>query len=220
MPTDYIVPPCHEEIEILHQHEDYWVIVKPSGLLSVPGKLAENYDSVFSRLQQQFGQAFIVHRLDLDTSGLMVVARNKKSLRLLNEQFEKRQTYKEYTAVVWGVVKTQYSEITMPMICDWPHRPKQKVCYETGKPAHTKVEVLSIDQTLKQSRLRLIPVTGRSHQLRVHTAALHHPILGCDFYAHPEAYQAAPRLLLHAHQLCFNCPTSGERLSFSKPAPF
>ena len=218
--NNFIVPKCEQAIEFVDTQDDFWVIDKPSGLLSVPGRLEENHDSVQSRLQAEFGEAYIVHRLDMDTSGLMVVARNKTALAALNLQFESRKTYKEYIAVVFGIVKTPKSEITMPLICDWPNRPKQKVCYDTGKPAHTLVEVLTTNTDNNSSRLKLIPVTGRSHQLRVHTAALHHPILGCDFYAHDKANQAANRLFLHAALLRCTHPVSGESLTYQSPAPF
>lgn len=220
MASPHIVPLCTATVDVVKESDDYLVVHKPSGLLSVPGRLKENADSVYSRMAALYDDIHIVHRLDMDTSGLMVLAKGKEALRKLNWQFEKRQTYKEYTAVVRGIVSTDESEVTMPLICDWPNRPKQKVCYDTGKPAQTLVFVKSRDTENNQTRLLLKPVTGRSHQLRVHTAAIGHPILGCEFYADQEAYLAAPRLLLHASHLAFDCPTTQERITVDLPAPF
>lgn len=220
MASNHIVPPCKEDLTLLQETDDFIVISKPSGLLSVPGRLAENNDSVFSRLQRSHKEIHIVHRLDLDTSGIMVVAKHKDALRHLNWQFERRQTHKEYIALTWGLINVDTSEISMPLICDWPNRPKQKVCYETGKSAQTHFEVLNRDKNKNQTRLLLKPITGRSHQLRVHTAAIGHPILGCEFYAHHEAFQAAPRLMLHAAKLAFTCPSTETPVVAQENPPF
>lgn len=218
--NDYIVPPCTAQHRLVHCTEHFLVVDKPSGLLSVPGRLVENSDSLISRVQQDFSDAFIVHRLDLDTSGLMVLARGKDALRKLNWQFERRQTAKQYTAVVYGNVAADRGSVDLPLICDWPKRPRQKVCFEHGKAALTHFEVISRHRETYQSRLLLTPITGRSHQLRVHMLALGHPISGCDFYAHDEALKQSSRLLLHASRLSFADPETGAALSFESPAPF
>jgi Pseudouridylate synthases, 23S RNA-specific len=196
------------------------VVNKPSGLLSVPGRLAENHDSVHSRLQQQYADIHIAHRLDLDTSGLMVLAKGKDALRELNWQFERRETYKEYTAVVYGLMSSDCGEIDLPLICDWPNRPKQKVCHDTGKSAKTHYTVLARHPDRQQTRVLLKPITGRSHQLRVHMTALGHPISGCDFYAHDAALKQSPRLLLHASLLRFKDPASKQIVEVSAKADF
>ncbi len=220
MPNNYIVPPCKEDIKILEVTDHYLVISKPSGLLSVPGRLEANRDSVISRLTQDYPDAYIVHRLDLDTSGIMVIARGKDALRELNWQFERRQTYKEYTAVVYGLISQDEGEINLPLICDWPNRPKQMVDHEHGKPAQTFYKVLQRNEKTCQTRVLLKPITGRSHQLRVHMTAIGHPICGCDFYAHETALKQASRLLLHAHKLRFNHPTTKTLVEANEAASF
>lgn len=216
--SDYIVPPCHEAIEIIYADSLFLMVNKPSGLLSVPGKHPLNKDCLITRLQQDYPEARIVHRLDLDTSGLMVVALGADSHRALSKQFEQRQTYKEYTAVVFGCVQEDHGSIDLPLICDWPNRPKQMVDHERGKQALTHFDVL--ERQADRTRLLLKPVTGRSHQLRVHTMAIDHPILGCDFYAHEQALNMAERLLLHATTLHVDHPETGERIQCHSPAPF
>ena len=220
MANDYIVPPCHEQLSIVAEDHSYLVINKPSGLLSVPGRLAENSDSVINRLLEKYDDIHIAHRLDLDTSGLMVLAKGKNALRELNWQFERRQTYKEYTAVVYGLLEQDSGEIDLPLICDWPNRPKQMVCHDTGKAAQTLFTVLKRHPDTFQTRVLLKPITGRSHQLRVHMTALGHPISGCDFYAHEAALKQAPRLLLHASLLRFSDPLSKQDVEICAAADF
>ncbi|MCL6417493.1 pseudouridine synthase [Aestuariirhabdus sp. Z084] len=211
-PDYYIAPPCLEPLQILRQEEGFWLIDKPSGLLSVPGRAPENQDSVITRLQQQGGDAWAVHRLDMDTSGLLVVARNKTSLSALSRQFQQRTVAKHYRAMVFGVPVEDEGCVELPLICDWPNRPRQKVDYDQGKPSLTRWRVLERHEDKGCSLLELYPITGRSHQLRVHLAEIGHPILGCRFYGHADSIAAAPRLMLHAWQLAFDHPEVNERV--------
>lgn len=194
------------------------VVNKPSGLLSVPGRLAEHKDSVMTRIQRDFPQAESVHRLDMATSGVIVVALTKAAERELKRQFREREP-KSSTSPASGASGKAEGLVDLPLICDWPNRPKQKVCYETGKAAQTEYEVLEFaaDNT---ARVRLKPITGRSHQLRVHMLALGHPILGDRFYASPEALAMAPRLLLHAETLTITHPAFGNSMTFRAPIDF
>jgi len=216
--TDYIVPVCHEQVQVIYEDSLFLLVNKPSGLLSVPGKHPLNKDCLITRLQVDYPEARIVHRLDLDTSGIMVVALTANSHRNLSKQFENRASYKSYTAMVYGQVKQAKGSIDLPLICDWPNRPKQIVDHERGKKALTHYEVQ--ERLSDRTRIVLKPVTGRSHQLRVHTAEIQHPILGCKFYAHEDAIKMASRLLLHATELHINHPESGERIEGFCPVPF
>lgn len=189
------------------------VVNKASGLLSVPGRAPENKDSVMTRIQADFPTAESVHRLDMATSGVIVVALTKAAERELKRQFRERETKKSYIARVWGHLAQDEGLIDLPLICDWPNRPKQKVCYETGKPSQTLYQVLSRDAD-GSTRVKLSPITGRSHQLRVHMLAIGHPILGDGFYAHPEAKAMASRLQLHAQELCITHPEFGTVMHF------
>lgn len=195
------------------------VVNKPSGLLSVPGRQEEHKDSVMTRIQRDFPAAESVHRLDMATSGIMVVAMSKAAERELKRQFREREPEKTYVARVWGHLAEEKGVIDLPLICDWPNRPKQKVCFETGKPAQTGYEVLALDDD-NSTRVRLKPVTGRSHQLRVHMLALGHPILGDNFYAHEDAKAMAPRLQLHAEMLTITHPKYLTPMTFRQPADF
>lgn len=189
------------------------VVNKASGLLSVPGRAPENKDSVMTRIQADFPTAESVHRLDMATSGVIVVALTKAAERELKRQFREREPKKSYIAMVWGHLAQDEGLIDLPLICDWPNRPKQKVCYETGKPSQTLYQVLSRDAD-GSTRVKLSPITGRSHQLRVHMLAIGHPILGDGFYAHPEAKAMASRLQLHAQELCITHPEFGTVMHF------
>ena len=159
-------PPQDPWLVILYQDEHIMVVNKPSGLLSVPGRLEEHKDSVMTRIQRDFPQAESVHRLDMATSGVIVVALNKAAERELKRQFREREPKKQYVARVWGHPQPAEGLVDLPLICDWPNRPKQKVCYETGKAAQTEYEVLEYAED-NTARVRLKPITGRSHQLRV-----------------------------------------------------
>jgi len=221
MPSStFKAPPCLAELKIIFQDQHLVVVNKPSGLLSVPGRLAENHDSVASRLQASHGDAHIVHRLDMSTSGLMVVALTKAAQRNLNQQFASRLVDKEYEAIVYGKLNSHRGTISEPLICDWEQRPRQKIDHQHGKKAITHYQVISEDDKRLTTRVNLRPVTGRSHQLRVHMMALGHPICGCEFYAHSKAKALAKRLQLHATQLVIAHPATGKPIKFISSTPF
>lgn len=211
-------PPLSPYLTILYQDDDIVVAEKPSGLLSVPGKAKEHKDALITRINLVFPTATVVHRLDMATSGIMVMALNKASHRHISKQFELRQTKKRYFARIFGQLARQQGEVDLPLICDWPNRPKQMVDHERGKPSQTLFERIAIDD--KDTLVALYPVTGRSHQLRVHMLSLGHPILGDRLYAHEQALAMASRLQLHAQSLCFTHPTTNEWLNFQSPIPF
>ncbi|NVJ96955.1 MAG: RluA family pseudouridine synthase [Alphaproteobacteria bacterium] len=211
-------PPTDPMLDILYSDEDILILNKPSGLLSVPGKAEDMKDCLESRAQAAFTGARIVHRLDMETSGVIVMARHLDALRHLGRQFEDRKTEKTYEARVWGKVADYEGEIDLPLICDWPNRPKQMVCHERGKNAVTRYRVIA--READATRVALFPVTGRSHQLRVHMLSLGHPILGDNLYATGAAFEAAPRLQLHAKTLSFTHPETAELVSFAAPVPF
>lgn len=213
-----VYDPPADPLEILHRDDDLLVVNKPSGLLSVPGKAEEHKDCLQSRIEAEDPQALLVHRLDMDTSGVMVFARNKAAQRHLGLQFEKRVLKKTYEALCWGVPSQPFGAIDLPLRTDWPNRPLQMVDHKEGKPALTDWEV--IDDDGETSRIRLQPLTGRSHQLRVHLKELGHVILGDRFYAKGLALTAAPRLCLHAKTLSLRHPTGGEWQTFTAPVPF
>lgn len=192
------------------------VAEKPAGLLSVPGRLPENQDCVIARLQQVYPDALTVHRLDQVTSGLMLYARGKPMQAALSGLFERRQVDKRYEALLEGMLAEDAGEVALPLICDWPNRPRQIVDFALGKPALTRWRVLERDAVAGRTRVALEPVTGRSHQLRVHMASLGHPIVGDVFYG------AAPaeRVALHACELAFVHPESGQPMRLLSPAPF
>lgn len=213
--ADYTPP--NDPLEILHEDHEIVVVNKPSGLLSVPGRGEHLADCLITRVQAVFPQALLVHRLDRDTSGVMVFALSPHAQRNLSMQFEKRTTKKTYVARVAGRIEEKKGTVDLPLIVDWPNRPRQKVCHETGKQAVTDWRVLKTSDS--ESRVRLTPKTGRSHQLRVHMLALGHPILGDPFYAEGPALEH-PRLMLHSEELRINHPDSGKGLSFRAKAPF
>lgn len=211
---DY-VPPT-EPIEILHADDDLIVVDKPAGLLSVPGR--ELPDSLQTRLAETHPDSLLVHRLDMATSGVMIFARNKAAQRHLGLQFERRHTSKTYIARVFSHVAGKSGRINLPLIADWPNRPRQMVSWEHGKPSVTDWEVLEREDNA--TRLALHPVTGRSHQLRVHCWAMGHPILGDRIYAVDDVFNAAPRLHLHAWKLSLRHPSDGRAVSFQADCPF
>ncbi|MEH6471685.1 MAG: RluA family pseudouridine synthase [Halopseudomonas sp.] len=205
-------------IEILYADEQVVVANKPHDLLSVPGRGPDNQDCLQLRLQAEFPTIRIVHRLDCATSGIMVLALDADSHRELSRQFHDRETHKRYSAMINGVVEQHEGSVELPLRCDWENRPKQMVDHQQGKHALTHFRVL--EQLPDRARVELMPITGRSHQLRVHMLAMGHPILGDRFYADPSALNKADRLLLHAQQLGFNHPSSQQPLSFEAACPF
>lgn len=217
-PSVYLVPHSREAVRILHEDADLLLVRKPHLLLSIPGRHPLNRDCLIGRLQRDHPQARIVHRLDLDTSGIMVVPLHRESHAHLSRQFQQRRVHKQYHAVVHGCVTGESGEIDLPIAPDWPNRPRQIICHRRGKPALTRYRVL--ERHADRTRLLLEPVTGRSHQLRIHLRELGHPILGCDLYAHPEALAMSDRLLLHATALGFEHPRTGEWLTGECPADF
>jgi len=222
-PDFVYLPPMCPYIEIIYQDNDIVVLNKASGILSVPGRLPEHQDCLQHRVQRVLPTATIVHRLDMATSGLMIMALNKPAHVAISRQFEQRKTHKSYLARVFGHVEQTEGSVDLPLICDWPNRPKQKIDHENGKKSLTHYLVLSHSDVIDKAAttlLELTPVTGRSHQLRVHMLALGHPILGDRLYAHPEALAASNRLQLHALKLSLFHPKTELAISFSAPCPF
>ncbi len=213
-------PPADKGLDILYGDDALLVVNKPSGLLSVPGRGEDKQDCLISRVQMAFPDALIVHRLDMETSGLMVLARDKITHRQLSGLFQQREVQKHYVAVVDGVLKEATGSIDLPLICDWPNRPRQKVDHQHGKPSRTRFTVLGPGVDAYSTRVELIPETGRSHQLRVHMQSLGHAILGDRFYASEQARAKSSRLLLHAVSLAFVHPLSAEPLQFVSEAAF
>jgi tRNA pseudouridine32 synthase/23S rRNA pseudouridine746 synthase len=213
-------PPEHDGLDITYQDCSILVLNKPAGLLSVPGRAPEHKDCMITRVQQEYPDALIVHRLDMSTSGLLVMARNCAVHREMNRQFAQRQVKKSYVAVVKGQLESSQGRIELPLICDWPNRPRQIVDHANGKPSRTDFQVLDFDNNSDTTRIKLKPITGRTHQLRVHMQALGHPILGDDLYADEETLQRADRLLLHASSLSFTHPETLEPVRFCLDVPF
>jgi tRNA pseudouridine32 synthase/23S rRNA pseudouridine746 synthase len=213
-------PPPDSGLALIYQDDALLVLDKPSGLLSVPGRGTSKQDSLLTRTRKRFPRAECVHRLDMETSGLMVIALGKPVQRLLNRLFQQRQVRKHYVAVVDGRVDPPAGEIHLPLICDWPNRPRQKVDHAQGKPSTTHFHVLRHDPLNQTTRIALQPETGRSHQLRVHMQSLGHCILGDRLYASAQVGSKAPRLLLHASALAFSHPLNGRSSRFYSEAPF
>ena len=205
---------------VVHSDAACIVALKPAGLLSVPGRGEHLQDCVAARVQSLFGDALVVHRLDMATSGLMLFARGTLAQRALSIAFAAREVHKRYVAVVEGLVEQSTGEIDLPLIADWPNRPKQKWDHERGRPSLTRYRVLARDQAARTTRIELEPVTGRAHQLRVHLLSMGHPIVGDALYAPPEVQARAKRLLLHASALGFVHPVSGAPMHFESAAPF
>src|SRR5690606_14725879 len=210
-------PPLEPYVSIIHQDADILVLDKPSGLLSVPGRHPALRDSLATRVQEQFPQALMIHRLDKDTSGLVLMSLNRRAHARIAAQFEARTTTKSYVAVVWGRVEKTEGMIDLPLSIDPDNKPRHRVDHERGKVAQTRWQVIAHGENT--TRLRLFPLTGRTHQLRVHLKALGHVILGDEFYADGLALKSADRLLLHAEELSFRHP-GGSDVTFTAPVPF
>jgi len=202
-------------LDLVYWDESLIVVNKPAGLLAVPGRGADKQDCVASRVQAEFPDALVVHRLDMATSGLMLFARGAEMQRRLSHLFRERLVAKRYVAMVSGRLELLAGEIDLPLMRDWPNRPRQKVDHESGKPSLTRYRVLAHDDGT--TRVELEPVTGRTHQLRVHMAASGHPILGDALYGEEGR---AERLLLHASALSFAHPLNAEPLVFVSESPF
>lgn len=205
-------------LAVLHHDDALIVVDKPAGLLAVPGRGEPGQDCLAVRVQARFADARVVHRLDMATSGLMLMARGLAAQRTLSQAFAERRVAKRYEAVVHGVLADDAGTIDLPLAADWPRRPRQQVDALHGKPSLTHWRVLARDPAAHCTRLTLEPLTGRSHQLRVHLLAIGHPILGDALYAPPPL--GAARLLLHACELSLPHPCQGHMLRFHSPAPF
>ncbi len=211
-------------LDVVYADAGIVVLNKPSGLLSVPGKTCDECLSL--QVQAEFADALIVHRLDMSTSGLLVMARGLAAQRMLNDHFARRLVHKRYVAMAHGdcrsdpVAADGWHTIDLPILVDWPNRPLRKIDCEAGKPSRTRWRCVHFVPERHASRLELEPLTGRSHQLRVHLQAIGHPIVGDALYAPPELAAASPRLLLHATELAFAHPVSGEWISFCSPDGF
>ena len=221
MPSTPYCPPEHKGLAILYLSAQLIVVNKPSGLLSVPGRGAGKEDCLSRRVQAEVPDAMIVHRLDMGTSGIVVMGRGAKAQRELSVMFQDRRVRKRYHALVdgqWTAAVT--GAIELPINVDWPNRPKRKVDHAMGQPSLTRYRVLDTSVTHAVSRIELEPMTGRTHQLRVHMQAMGHPILGDDFYGTPASCTKADRLMLHACRIELSHPETGLPLCIDCPAPF
>lgn len=216
--ADFHYAPPNDPLVVIHHDHELLLVDKPAGLLSVPGKGEHLSDCMMARIHAVFPEALLVHRLDMDTSGIMVFALTPNAQRHLGLQFEKRHMKKVYVARVWGHVAANTGTVDLPLCVDWPNRPRQKVDHENGRAAQTDWRVVRRDDD-NTTRIRLFPKTGRSHQLRVHMKEIGHPILGDPFYAEGAA-RAFPRLMLHAESLRLRHPDGGKGLTFRVKCPF
>jgi tRNA pseudouridine32 synthase/23S rRNA pseudouridine746 synthase len=217
MTEDFVYRPTEAQPRILHADHEILVVDKPAGLLSVPGRGEDRADCLINRLRGAFPTVLLVHRLDLDTSGVMVFGLTPHAQRHLGLQFEHRQTKKHYVARLWGTLEPKQGRVDLPLCVDWPNRPRQHVDHENGRPAQTDWRVMRHEDGT--TRVRLTPLTGRSHQLRVHMKELGHPILGDPLYAEGPA-RDFPRLMLHAEWLTLHHPEDGRTITFRAPCPF
>ena len=219
VPTSFVYdPPTDPWINVVHEEADFVIVDKPSGLLSVPGKDPALSDCLQRRAEARWPTAGMIHRLDKDTSGVMVLALNKRAHAKIAMQFEKRTAQKSYVARVWGRLEAEEGLVDLPIAVDWENKPRQRIDFERGREARTEWKVLA--REAEATRVRLHPLTGRTHQLRLHMMTLGHPVLGDPFYAAGAAFAAADRLQLHAEELSFLHPTTGEPVHFVIPAPF
>ena len=217
-PVVYL-PPEHIQLDILYQDNNLIALNKPSGLLSVPGRGEDKQDCMLSRLQIEFPEALVIHRLDMPTSGIILFARNKEMQKNMGKLFEKKLISKQYIAKVHGVLKNSKGIIDQPLITDWINRPRQKIDYKHGKQSQTRFTLVSIIDG-KNSVVKLEPVTGRSHQLRVHMSSLGHAILGDDLYGTFQTKNESVRLLLHAENICFIDPLTKNYINIHCPVDF
>lgn len=207
--------PIFGQEKIIYIDDDLIIVDKPAGLLSVPGKAEDNRDCLITRIQEKYPEAIIVHRLDMATSGLMILPRSKRAEKRISVQFQRRKVLKKYVALLHGVIDEDEGVITAPLICDWENRPRQKIDFEIGKPSQTYFEVLARNKDT--TRVCFWPSTGRSHQLRMHSIYIEHPICGDLFYIGDDGYK---RLMLHASYLEFKHPMSGEKIAFESLPDF
>ena len=214
-----VLPATDQPFDILYQDEQLLVVSKPAKLLTVPGRHPANKDCLISRVQREWPGATVVHRLDYDTSGIVLLPLTKRALSELSKQFQARTINKQYQAVVAGLLANEQGEINLPIAADPANRPLYKIC-SSGKPSQTYYQVLKRDDARQQSRVLLTPVTGRSHQLRLHMQAIGHPILGDTLYGNQAVITKAERLLLHACSISFKHPLTAEQIDLSYPAEF
>ena len=214
----FVYEPPKTPLDILYIDDDVLVVNKPSGLLTVPGKELKHHDSLELRVKIEYPNSFLIHRLDMDTSGVIIFALSKSTQRSLNLQFEKRIVKKLYEARCFGNIKEDNGFIDLPRIVDWPNRPLQKIEAKEGKSALTHWQVL--DREGDVTRVALMPETGRTHQLRVHMMSLGHTILGDRFYGNVDEINLANELQLHAKDLMIIHPKNGKKITFKAPLPF
>lgn len=235
---NFVAPECHASVEILYKDDDILLINKPSGLLTLSGKNQLNWDSVHHRLVNgqggnhsgqatpAFADAKLPHRLDLGTSGVMVVGLNAAASKSLNQQFQVRTVQKRYIAMLAGWVDADSGQISAPIAKDKALFPRVKICHDTGKSAISDYQVISRLDNPRRTLVQYTPITGRTHQLRIHSLEFGHPILGCDLYnnlqlAMPDTQNdGASRLMLHASDIYFTHPTTGEPIHGHSPHPF
>jgi tRNA pseudouridine32 synthase/23S rRNA pseudouridine746 synthase len=213
-------PPANSGLNILYKDDHLLIVNKPAGLLSVPGKGSDKQDCMISRVQAEYPQALITHRLDMATSGILVIALDAKTHSLVSQLFQHKQIHKRYIALVDGQPNPSQGKISLPLICDWPNRPMQIVDHEHGKPSTTLYKILSFDEHTNTSKIELTPITGRTHQLRLHMQAIGHAILGDILYADDSTYNKSTRLLLHACDIQFKHPMNDEIIDIHCAADF
>lgn len=205
-------------IDIIFEDEHLLILNKPPGLLSVPGKTEP--DCLHAHALAYNANIRVVHRLDMATSGIMIFAKSHNAQKEMGRLFEKRNIHKTYQAIIQGRPKFDSGSVELPLICDWPNRPRQKVCFDTGKPATTQYSLQTHFEPKNVSLIKLSPITGRSHQLRVHCLELGHPILGDNLYNIDDSHLRAPRLLLHATEITFTHPLTGAAMKINHAADF
>ena len=221
MPLDdkFVYMPPQEPLSIVYEDDDLVIIEKPAELLSVPGRLPEHHDSAYLRVLEKYPNAKITHRLDMATSGILMFAKHREAEVAVSKMFQARTVTKNYIALVQGKLEGEGS-VDAPLITDWENRPRQMVHFELGKPSKTLYQALSYDAELDITRVLLTPITGRSHQLRVHMMHIGHPITGDKIY-HPNPNQSSlNRMALHASYLAFTQPLSGKVLEIKGNVPF